>query len=145
MGLKRFFVLRLEHGEIIHKTIERFAKEKGIKSAALIILGGIDEGSKLVVGPANGEERPVVPMIATMDNVREVCGVGTIFPDEEGDPMLHMHMATGRNQNTITGCIRRGVKTWQIIEVVLFELSSTNCIRKLNPQLGFKLLEILRG
>ena len=34
----RVFVIRLEDGEIIHETIERFAGEQGIKAAALILL-----------------------------------------------------------------------------------------------------------
>lgn len=139
---KRTFVLRLEHGEIVHEIIERFARDKNIKSAALIILGGVDNGSKLVVGPENGEERPVTPMIKELKDVREVCGVGTIFPDENGSPMLHMHMATGRGDTTVTGCIRAGVKTWQILEVVIFELESKNAKRELNKELGFKLLKI---
>ena len=47
----RIFVIRLEDGEVLHETIERFAAEQGIGAAALIIVGGVDEGSKLVVGP----------------------------------------------------------------------------------------------
>lgn len=142
---KRTFILRLEHGEVVHDTIENFAREKHIKSAALLILGGIDRGSRLVVGPEDGEARPVTPMVRELDNVREVCGVGTIFPDENGNPMLHMHMATGREDSTVTGCIRAGVKTWHILEVVIFELESKNARRELNKELGFKLLEIFGG
>jgi hypothetical protein len=32
------------------------------------------------------------------------------------------------------------VKVWQIVEVVLFELIETSATRKLEPDLGFKLL-----
>jgi len=32
------------------------------------------------------------------------------------------------------------VKIWHIGEVILFELTDTPAIRKLDPQLGFKLL-----
>jgi predicted DNA-binding protein with PD1-like motif len=46
----RIFVIRLEDGEVLHETIERFAEEQGIRAAALIIVGGADEGSRLVVG-----------------------------------------------------------------------------------------------
>lgn len=139
---KRTFVLRLEHGEVVHETIERFAKDMGITSAALIILGGIDVESKLVVGPEDGDERPVVPKITQLEGVREVCGVGTIFGDEEKNPVLHMHMATGRDDTTVTGCIRAGVKTWQILEVVVFELEAKVARREMDTELGFKLLKI---
>ena len=41
----RIFILRLEDGEILHETIESFAAKQGIRAAALIVLGGADEGS----------------------------------------------------------------------------------------------------
>ena len=43
---------------------------------------------------------------------------------------LHMHLATGRKESSITGCVRKGVKVWQIVEVVIFELLETEAIRK---------------
>jgi len=36
------FVIRLEDGDIVHKEIERFARNQSIKAAALIIIGGAD-------------------------------------------------------------------------------------------------------
>lgn len=35
---RRIFVIRLEDRDVIHEEIERFAREKGIKAAALIII-----------------------------------------------------------------------------------------------------------
>jgi len=32
-----------------------------------------------------------------------------------------MHMACGREEETITGCVRRGVRTWHVLEVILTE------------------------
>ena len=90
----RIFVIRLEDGEIVHEVIEAFAGEHAIRAAALIILGGSDEGSRLVVGPENGRcSPPVIPLEKVIDDVREVTGTGTIFPDDEGNPILHLHMA----------------------------------------------------
>jgi predicted DNA-binding protein with PD1-like motif len=138
----RIFVLRLEDGEIVHEEIERFTLEHSITAAVMIILGGADEGSKLVVGPEHGRAKPINPMQHILDNVHEVAGVGTLFPDENGHPMIHMHTACGRNADTITGCIRNGVKVWQIMEVVLFELIDSSGKRILDPDLGFKLLDL---
>ncbi|OPY15046.1 MAG: hypothetical protein A4E66_00210 [Syntrophus sp. PtaB.Bin001] len=137
----RIFVLRLEDGEIIHEVIERFAEEHSIRAAALIAVGGADQGSRLVVGPEEGRSVPVVPMEFLLENVHEVAGTGTLFPDEEGRPQIHMHCAMGRKDRTITGCIRRGVKVWHILEVILFELLDTPARRAADPTLGFKLLE----
>ena len=135
----RIFLIRLEDGETVHEVIEQFARERSITAAAMIIVGGADEGSKLVVGPEHGRSKPINPMEHILDNVHEIAGTGTLFPDEEGNPTVHMHMACGRNANTVTGCIRNGVKVWQIMEVVLFELTDTTGKRILDPDLGFKL------
>ena len=136
----RIFVIRLEDGETVHEEIEKFAREQSITAAAIIIVGGANEGSKLVVGPERGRAKTINPMEHILDNVHEIVGTGTLFPDEEGNPAIHMHMACGRNANTVTGCIRNGVKVWQVMEVVLFELIDTTGKRVLDPDLGFKLL-----
>ena len=137
----RTFVIRLEDGDIIHEEIERFAREKGITSAALIILGGADEGSRLVVGPEQSRSRPVNPTEHILDGVHEITGTGTIFPNERGEPVLHMHIASGRKTSTVTGCVRRGVKVWHIMEAILFELIESTGVRKFDPETGFELLE----
>jgi predicted DNA-binding protein with PD1-like motif len=138
--LGRIFVIRLEDGDIVHETIEKFAADRNIRAAALIILGGADRGSKIVVGPEEGRATPIVPMHRILADVHEVSGVGTLFPDEEGNPVLHMHMACGRQSETVTGCIRTGVKVWQVMEVVLLELTDSTGRRIMDPQTGFKLL-----
>ena len=137
----RTFVIRLEDGDIVHEEIERFAREQSIRAGTLIIIGGADEGSRLVVGPKDGHSRPAEPMEHVLDNVREVAGTGTLFPDENGEPLLHMHMACGRNTSTVTGCVRRGVKVWQVMEVVLLELVDSTAARRLDDAIGFPLLE----
>jgi predicted DNA-binding protein with PD1-like motif len=136
----RVFILRLEDGEIVHEVIERFAGEQGITAAALIILGGADDGSRLVVGPAEDRGLPLEPMERVLEHAHEVSGVGTLFLDDEGQPILHMHMACGRQGATITGCVRRGVKVWHVMEVVITELLDTPARRMTEPPLGLKLL-----
>jgi len=137
----RIFIIRLEDGEILHETIEAFAQEHSVKAAAVIALGGADEGSKLVVGPEHGRSRVITPMEHLLEDVHEIAGVGTIFPDKDGKPVLHMHIAGGRNGRAVTGCVRRGVKVWQVLEVILFELVDSSARRVLDKQLGFELLE----
>jgi len=137
----RIFVIRLEDGDIVHDEIERFAREKSIGAAALIIVGGADQKSKVVVGPERGRATPVVPMEHVLDEVHEIAGVGTLFPDDAGNPVLHMHMACGRKSSTITGCIREGVRVWHVMEVIVFELADTTGVRTHNSKTGFKLLQ----
>ena len=137
----RVFVIRLEDGDILHEEIEKFAAEKGIRAAALLAVGGADTGSTLVVGPAEGRAKPIVPLEHVLDNVHEVAGVGTLFPDDTGRPVLHMHGAFGRERQTVTGCVRTGVKVWHVLEVVLLELTDTSAGRRPDGATGFKLLQ----
>lgn len=136
----RVFVLRLEDGEVLHTSVENFARELGIKAGALIVLGGADRGSKLVVGPEQGRSTPVVPMERSLGDVGEVAGVGTLFPDLRGHPVLHMHIACGRGDETVTGCVRRGVKAWHVMEIVIWELLDTTGRRLPDVATGFELL-----
>ncbi|MBN2467370.1 MAG: DNA-binding protein [Deltaproteobacteria bacterium] len=138
----RVFILRLEDGDIIHEEIERFAREQSIQAAAVIIVGGADHGSNLVVGPEEGRSSSIVPMVHILDNVHEIAGTGTIFPDEEGNPQLHMHIACGRKTSTITGCVRGGVRVWQIMEAVVFEVIDSTGVRVLDGRTGFRLLTV---
>ena len=136
----RTFVIRLEHGDIVHVEIEKFAREMSIKAGVLVIVGGADKGSALVVGPEDGDVFPVNPLTQILDNVHEIAGTGTLFSDENGKPVLHMHIACGRQETTTTGCIREGVKVWQVMEVILIELTETTAARVLDRKTGFHLL-----
>lgn len=137
----RVFVIRLEDGDIVHEQIERLAREEGVTAGFLTILGGADDGSALVVGPEKSRGvSPVKPMRRVLDDAHEVVGAGTIFPDDTGSPVLHMHMACGRRDATVTGCIRDGVRVWHVMEAVLVELLDTGASRTLDEATGFKLL-----
>ena len=137
----RVFILRLEDGDIVHETIERFAEEQNIVAASLLVVGGADDGSRLVVGPREDRGLPLEPMQYALEHVHEVAGVGTLFRDEEGVPLVHMHMACGRAGATVTGCIRTGVRVWQVMEVILQEFTDTTAHRALEQPLGLKLLQ----
>ena len=137
----RIFVVRLEDGDVVHEEIERFARDMSIKAASLIIIGGADEGSRLVVGPEHGRAKQVTPMEHILDGAHEIAGTGTIFPNENGQPVLHMHIACGRKASTVTGCVRKGVKVWHVMEVILFELVDFSASRAYDTTTGFELLQ----
>lgn len=136
----RVFVIRLEDGEVLHETIEAFARNQGVRAATLVVLGGADKGSVLVTGPEQGRQFPVIPQIHILDEVHEVTGTGTLFPDETGNPVLHMHLACGRGDETVTGCVRKGVTVWQVMEVILYELTGSTGMRKTDEFTGFAML-----
>ena len=137
----RTFVIRLEDGDIIHEELEEFARVHSINAAAVIAVGGADEGSKLVVGPEQGRSATIMPIEHVLGDVHEISGVGTIFPDKDHNPVLHMHIACGREESTVTGCVRRGVKVWHLLELILFELLDSSASRIFDEQTGFELLE----
>lgn len=136
----RVFIVRLEDGEIVHEVIEKFAVDHNILAASLIVVGGADDGSKLVVGPESDRVLPLVPMNLELSGTHEVAGTGTLFCDVEGTPLLHMHMACGRQDEAIIGCIRSGVKVWRIMEVIIHELLDTEAKRVIEAPLDLKLL-----
>ena len=130
-------MLRLEDGDRLPGAIEKLAKEKDIKAASVILLGGIGKGT-VVVGP----ETPAVPpkpTTADLAGVHEIAAVGTIFANEQGEPILHLHAALGRDGRTITGCTRTGVEVWLIAEAIITEIVGTNA-RRVN-EAGLELLE----
>lgn len=137
----RVFILRLEDGDIVHETIERFAMDQGIAAAVLVAVGGADDGSRLIVGPESDRGLPLNARQLVLHHAHEVTGTGTLFRDEQEQPLLHMHLACGRGDRTVTGCIRGGVKVWQVMEVILFELCGTTARRALEAPLDLKLLQ----
>ena len=136
----RVYVIRLEDGDILHESIEKFARDKSIAAATVTAVGGVDKGSRLIVGPDNGRAAKITPMEYVLDDVYEVTGCGTIFPDEDGNPILHMHLACGRNEHTVTGCVRAGVKVWHILEIIITELTGCAAKRRLDATTGFRLM-----
>jgi predicted DNA-binding protein with PD1-like motif len=139
--LGRALVVRLEDGDVVHECIEEAARAEGIARAAVILLGAADGGSRIVVGPEDGEASPVVPIERVLHDVHEMTGAGTIFPDESGRPVLHLHAAFGRDDQVTAGCIRTGVTTWAVGEVVIIELTGSEATRRVDRATGFELLD----
>ncbi|MCX7599600.1 MAG: DNA-binding protein [Armatimonadetes bacterium] len=139
--LGRVFLLRLEHGEPMPQSLEQFAAEKGVSFGLVVLVGGADSGSRLVVGPEDGTVLPPVPMVRELLGVHEVAGLGILAPGENGRPQLHMHAACGRGQMTAAGCIRTGLITWHVLEVLLIEVTGLVAARRRDEATGFSLLQ----
>lgn len=137
----RVFVIRLEDGDVVPSCIERFAEEKGVSVGHVILVGGIGDG-EVIVGPRRSEERPPEPMLLPIDGAHEVLGVGILAPGEDGKPILHMHAALGRSGKTTSGCLRLGVTTWLVGEVILYEVIGADVARVRDEESGITLLEV---
>lgn len=136
----RIFVIRLEDGDIVPACLEEFALEKNIKVGLVTIIGGLGEG-EVVVGPRRSDVLPPEPILLPVEGAHEVVGTGVIAPGEGGQPKLHLHAALGRSGKTTAGCLRPGVKTWLVGEVIICEILGVNCRRVLDEKSGFALLE----
>jgi predicted DNA-binding protein with PD1-like motif len=136
----RIFIIRLEDGDVIPACLEAFAKENEIAAGLVTMIGGIGSG-EIVTGPYSSHERPPIPMTLPVDGVHEVVGSGVIVQDINGDPVLHIHASLGRAGKSSTGCLRPGVKTWLVGEVVLQEIIGVTSKRLLDKASGFALLE----
>lgn len=140
-AIGRMFVLRLEDGDVLNDTIEAFAREQRVGRALAFYLGGAADSSRVVVGPDAGRRDTIVPLIHVLAGSQEVLALGTLFPNEAGDPVLHMHAAAGREGGATVGCTRAGVETWLVGEVVVLEILGSTARRQKDPDTGFELLQ----
>jgi len=135
----RVFLIRLDGGDVIPECIERFAFERGVSHGQVVMVGGVGEG-RVIVGPKKNSERPPDPMRLPLDGAHEVVGVGVLAPGEDQRPVLHIHAALGRSGHTITGCLRDGVTTWLVGEVILYEIIGASASRLMDRENGLPLL-----
>ncbi len=138
----RVFIVRLHDNDHLPDVLEGFAENQKIRCALCFFVGGAKENSRIVVGPKDGQAFPPEPMTTLLKGVHEAAGIGTIFTNEMGKPKLHMHAAFGRQQETITGCVRMGVDVWQIGEVVILVLEDNSAKRSVDEKTGFEFLEV---
>lgn len=137
----RVFVLRLGDGDRLPDSIEAFAREKGVEAGLVFYLGGAQGGSRMVVGPEENRTS-IVSIVHVLNGIQEVLALGTLFPNESGDPMLHLHAATGREGGASVGCTRAGMDVWLIGEVVILEITGTGGQRRKDVESGLSLLQL---
>lgn len=135
----RVFVIRLEDGDLLPDCLEEFAAEQKIKVGLIHLVGGLREGC-LVVGPESSDLENVTPLYKETDGrPKETLSLGIIIPDQSGRPRAHLHGALGRENETLVGCLRPGIKTWLMGEVIIQEITGTASERVLDRknQLSF--------
>ncbi|MDW7673216.1 MAG: DNA-binding protein [Bacillota bacterium] len=138
--LGRVFVLKLEDGDVIPACIEAFAREKEIDVAQVLFIGGIG-GGNIVVGPRTSSYDPIDPIVLPVEGAHEVIGVGVIAKGPDDQAMLHIHGALGRAGKTTTGCLRPGVNTWLVGEVIITEILGTSSKRVYDEKSCYALLK----
>lgn len=134
----RVFTVKLHENDPVYDSIKTLASNENLKRAVLWIIGGVKNG-KVIVGPEESDERPITPMHIVFKEAHEILATGTLFPDENNQPSLHIHSALGRNGTTITGCPRLNLDSWLITEIIIMEIIDDKPIRKVDEN-GFHLL-----
>lgn len=139
----RVFVLKLDEGEVLHESVESFCSAHGVVRATVTAVGGAAQGSEIVVGPKIPIEESIIPQTYVTEAPCELTGTGTVFPDTEGKPIMHMHGSLGRSGRSVTGCFRKKVVVWLTMEIVICELLGEGPFRaESDPRISAKLLQI---
>lgn len=140
-NLGRVFVLRFENGDNMQRVIRDFCVKERVLTGTMVFIGALRRG-KIVAGP----KKPVVPPdpnVVSYSDGWEMMGVGTIFPDGDGEPQIHLHASFGKAKKTLVGCVRQDSEVFMVIEAVLFELTGARCVKARDPRTGLNLLNVL--
>lgn len=132
-SIGRIFAVRIDHGEDLLKELSMLAIKESIREAFFIMLGAVGS-AELVVGP---EEKVVPPTTvwSSFDDAREIFGVGNIFM-ENGAPKIHLHANAANSNEIVTGCIRKKVEAFMVVEVFIVEIDIL-AERKFDGKIGF--------
>lgn len=133
----RIIAVRLFEGEDLYEQIESLAEKENIKSAAVLITGGLRSAS-VVVGPKT-EKPKIIGNYKQFEGPGEVLGVGTIYHDDK-QAKLHIHTAIGKGDNAVIGCPRGGANVFLILEVTIIEFQGIDATRTFDKDTGLNLL-----
>jgi uncharacterized protein len=135
----RVFVLKFEDKDDLLSEIKRVAVAETIKVGTIMLLGGM-RSAGLVSGPKEAAIPPE-PMWNNFNDGREVLGFGTLFWNGN-EPVLHLHGAIGRANETLTGCIRKESSVYLVIEAVITEIVGIDARKTWNEKTGMVMLEL---
>ncbi len=126
-SLGRVFVLRMDDGEDLIASLQKFVREMKVQSCMALFIGAVRDG-RMVTGP----EEPVIPPVTHFEpfpDAWEVFGMATIYPSADG-PKIHIHSALGQRREALLGCIREKAGIYLVVEAVLFEFSGLSVRRE---------------
>jgi predicted DNA-binding protein with PD1-like motif len=138
-NLGRVFVLRMDHGEDLIESLQKFLQEKNIESCTAFFMGALRDG-RAVTGPKQPTVPPS-PHFEAYESAWEVFGMATIYQSVEG-PKLHIHSALGRGRQSILGCIRDKAEVYLIVEAILLEILGLNAERVWDEKMQLYLLSL---
>ena len=123
----RVLYARLDDGDDLHDCIRQLAAAEGVRCAWFQVFGGLKRAG-VVTGPRE-PVMPPEPVWRQVDDAREILGFGTVLPDTDQQPLIHMHAAMGHHGETLTGCLRRDSSVYLVIELVMVEITGIDVTR----------------
>lgn len=130
----RVFYIRLDDGEDLHAGITELVSKENVRCAWFHVFGGLRRAG-VVIGPRE-PVMPPEPVWKDVNDTREVVGTGSVFWDDD-KPLIHLHAAMGHHGETLTGCVRKDIKVYLILELMLVEVVGIDVTRPWFKQGGF--------
>jgi predicted DNA-binding protein with PD1-like motif len=132
----KIWLLVLESGEDVKKTLETFAAREKIEAASFIALGAF---RRATLGYFEWDKK-TYKHIPVEEQVEVITLAGDIVTDEKGKPSLHAHTVLGRSDgSTRGGHLLEGIVR-PTLEITLTQ-SPAHLVRRPHPELGLALIE----
>ena len=123
----RVFAVRFDDGDDLLAGLTELIKKENIRNGWVHVIG-------------REPVMPPEPVWREVRNARETLGSGSVYRDENDEPKIHLHAALGHHGDTITGCLRRGSRTYLLLEVILFEITGFDASRPWSAAKGFNIV-----
>jgi predicted DNA-binding protein with PD1-like motif len=131
------YVIRLEKGEELISSLKSFCEKENIHGAYFQMIGGCTELELAFYDLATKEYMPQT----FGDDFEAVSVLGDISVDESGQVTIHAHgVFSDRAMKTVGGHIMKAVITGT--GEIFLQLLSTPLTRRLDSQIGLKLLDL---
>lgn len=137
-SMNRVFLVRFDQGDDFLAGLLEVVKKEEIKNGWFHCIGGLAEAD-VVIGPKE-PTMPPAPIWQQVDSPRELLGTGSIYPDEHGEPKIHLHTSLGEHGKAMTVCTRKNTKTYLIIEAYIIEITGIKASRPWYEAGGFNRL-----
>jgi predicted DNA-binding protein with PD1-like motif len=98
LGIRQMWFLRIDPGEEIVSSIQKFSEENKIKSGFVSFIGAV-KNAKIIV-PGNAQK--VQPIVKDFPIKSELVGVGSITM-KEGKPFAHLHFMKSDDTYAVQG------------------------------------------
>jgi predicted DNA-binding protein with PD1-like motif len=131
-------VIRLEDGEDLIESIQRFVERMEVSAGMIHFLGALREG-RLITGPKEPTIPPAPPFVEELEGAWETFGVASVYPGEGGKPAVHIHASAGHDDRALTGCLRKKATTYLVVEAVVFEFCGLEARRVVDEMTGLSL------